>query len=638
MSVRRHVRTASQFVRRVDTVLLYAGCFFYLWWVVDARLIFHSLGVLRPYAPFDFNVGWPFFWEQVPHAGGFVRYAANLATQLYQYGWLGSLLLTGLALVMCWSVDHLFHLTGRPRGRVLRYVPALLVLVLCGGYAHALGPLLALVLAMLAFAAYSLFARQARSQLAGVVMVIATSTFLYLVVGNASLLFCLLVLIYELLVRRRGLMAAVVLVSAMVTLGWITLRTPEVESWQVVFRSLLDDPGIPQSGQPIVWLLYSFFPLVLSGLAVLHAWQVHRQTQRQPQQRRRKQAERTATDSSGTLPGLWKRINEGAIPFVAVLLAGGFLLWYSWDSQLKVVLQLDYWAQRSDWAKVLQAADQMPYGVYNIRCNRNIMLALFHEGQLGDRMFQYPQTPMADFYSLPNQQKNPHDYYQESRMFLELGHVNLAEHGACESLEAIGELPKLLEHIVTINVVKDRPAAARVFLMVLRSKLLCRRRADELLQQLARDPEWNDNARVRKIRQSVVQRDDVSTNVNVEDSLVALLERNPQNRMAFEFLMTHYLCTARPDQVVANLDRLADFGYETLPRHYQEAIVVDSLQRTGQMPADDRRVSPEVLQAGEEFSDIVASSRSPEEAAFNAAVAGLGGTYFYYYKFGVSGL
>ena len=39
----------------------------------------------------------------------------------------------------------------------------------------------------------------------------------------------------------------------------------------------------------------------------------------------------------------------------------------------------------------------------------------------------------------------------------------------------------------------------------------------------------------------------------LETMLERLLERNPRNRMAFEYLMAHYLLTRQIDKMVANL-------------------------------------------------------------------------------------
>ncbi len=159
-----------------------------------------------------------------------------------------------------------------------------------------------------------------------------------------------------------------------------------------------------------------------------------------------------------------------------------------------------------------------------------------------------------------------------------------------------------------------------------------------MLLRLEEDPRMEHDPRVGALRRSMVRRDDVSTLINVENSLSVLLESNPHNRMAFEFLMAHYLCTGRPEQVAASIGRLEDFGYERIPRHFQEAVVVDWLANAGPAAPVDGRVAPEIVEAGEQFSSILAGASSKQEAAPLAVAAGWGKTYFFYYTFGVSGL
>ncbi|MHC4722152.1 MAG: DUF6057 family protein, partial [Planctomycetota bacterium] len=53
-----------------------------------------------------------------------------------------------------------------------------------------------------------------------------------------------------------------------------------------------------------------------------------------------------------------------------------------------------------------------------------------------------------------------------------------------------------------------------------------------------------------------------------------LLEKNKLNRMAFEYLMAWYLLNGRLEDFTQNLNRLDDFGYTDIPRHYAEAVLL----------------------------------------------------------------
>ena len=617
----------------VDTGLFFLLFYLYVWLVIDPRLIHHSLGVLIPYYPFFFSTEWAFFEEHLARPGGLAEYGARFLSQLYCFGWAGALIVTAAALSTCLSTDVLTRLSGRPRGMVVRYVPAVLLLVLCGGYTQPLNSILSLLGALGCFMLYLRLApRGAVKRLA---VVVAACVALYHVAGSGSLLFPALVAIYELLIVRRMLVA---LTGVLCGLGmaWTASRTPLDLGIDGAFGGLLRfSPGVWRRC-PYALALYVFFPTVLTGAAL---WRVvlARRTSHAPD-RPMPESDTSSVKTAFRLLGRGKL--KRAIQMSAVLLGAGATAWYSFDAPAKTMLQIDYHSQRENWTEVLAAADRMPYGPPNVRSNRNIVLALYHTGRLGDEMFRYPQTPGVALICTPRSAWDSGSYFQESRLFLDLAHVNLAEKWAYEALETSGPLPAVLKHLATINIVKDRPETAGILLNALGKDPLHRRTAREMLQRLDEDPRLENDPRIRSIRRSMLRRDTFFTVQRpVGDLLQVLLEENPRNRMAFELLMALHLCNARVDGAAANLRRLPDFEYREIPRHYQEAMVVYSYVFGREARIAGYRLDPEIIERGREFTAIIATSRSPDEVASRALAAGFGDSYFlYFYMLGASGL
>ncbi|MCL4854088.1 MAG: hypothetical protein KJZ78_22240, partial [Bryobacteraceae bacterium] len=314
----------------------------------------------------------------------------------------------------------------------------------------------------------------------------------------------------------------------------------------------------------------------------------------------------------------------------------GTVSWLSLDSLTQTVLETDYYAEQGQWSEVLRSAGRMPKGIYNHRCNRNVMQALCHTGRLGDEMFRYPQQ-RVDLLSTPKEHQDLGSSLQESRLFLDVGQVNQAERSACEALAILGEKPAILEQLAIIHVVKGRPEAARVFLKALAKHPFHRHSAEDMLQRLEVDPTLKSDRLVSRIRSNMPSRDSVVQLTSVEDWLKDLLERNPKNRMAFELLMAHYLCGKRPDMVVANLPHLKAFSCTRIPRYYQEALVAHSLSRGSAPPVSGAEIDPQALRRAEDFSRLMSSAANPEEALAAVVEAGLGDSYFFYLACGVSG-
>jgi hypothetical protein len=67
-------------------------------------------------------------------------------------------------------------------------------------------------------------------------------------------------------------------------------------------------------------------------------------------------------------------------------------------------------------------------------------------------------------------------------------------------------------------------------------------------------------------------------------------------------------------------------------------MAISTVARGGRPPVPGYTIDPEVLRRMEVFSQIVSRAKSQEGAARNALAAGFGDSYFFYFKFHLSGL
>lgn len=621
-----------------------AGLFFllyylYVWLAIDPRLVLHSMGILVPSVPFSFHADFPFFIEHVARVGGLLEYATRLLTQLFAFGWAGALVVTGAVFCLGVCTDWLVHRTGRNAGYVLPCVPAAIVLVMYGGYGQPLGPVLSLVAALGGFAIYVRLAPEA--PVPRVVVLVLACLVVYYSAGAAGLLFPVLAAVDEHLVRKQKFLAVAALACAAIIpcaaglLFGLGFR-------QAYAGFVLSAPGVAPASESYTLALYLFFPTVLAGSV---QWGNVRARDASP-----------GTEAASARPGPKRRSKKGDSPksedprrrslspmplgaaFAAMFFLGAAAAaWLSLDTRLKVVLETDYYAQREQWGEVLRSAEQLPAGVYNLRYNRNIMQALYHTGGLADEMFRYPQRRGVDLFFPAPEQRDLGSYFQESRLFLDLGQVNMAERSAYEALATTGEEPAILRHLALIYVLKGRPKSAEICLHALEKYLFQGNAAREMLRRLKADPTLGNDPQASRIRANMAARDAVAQAINTEEFLQILLERNPHNQMAFELLMAHYLSNGMPEKVVANLSRLKDSSYRRVPRYFQEALAVCSPSSGGPAPVAGLEVDPDVLWRLREFQRIVAESTGPQDALRRVKDADLGNSYFFYLASGVSG-
>jgi hypothetical protein len=122
---------------------------------------------------------------------------------------------------------------------------------------------------------------------------------------------------------------------------------------------------------------------------------------------------------------------------------------------------------------------------------------------------------------------------------------------------------------------------------------------------------------------------------STEQILLQSLDANPSNRMAFEYLLAHYLLTSDMKGLATLAPRLKDF-YRDLPTHVQEALL-GFRNVAGSLPpgVDGSAIDRQIESRFQIFTNIyVRYQNGPAEDAWKALAPAFGGTYWFFYIFG----
>jgi hypothetical protein len=296
----------------------------------------------------------------------------------------------------------------------------------------------------------------------------------------------------------------------------------------------------------------------------------------------------------------------------------------SFDAKEKTRLAVDYYAYHKMWPELLakgrRACDD-PLVMHAV--NR----ALYHTGRLGDEMFAWPQDPTYLFLTGMEYQWV---YWQCFAAHLEMGAVNIAENALMECLAGLGERPMILQQLALVNLVKANPGTARVYLHTLERTLFHSVWARHYLELLERDPDLTTDREIQHFRSIAMERDYPSLRLPKEDMLLALLEKNRKNRMAFEYLMAWYLSNRQLSRFVGHLDELRNLGYQVVPRHYAEAILVYAAKERTSIQLDGYEPQDDVLQQIKHFIEILRRHGGDAQAARADLAEDHGNTYAFY--------
>jgi len=579
--------------------------YFYLLVKIEPELFYYGFGRIME-LPF-FSRGGAFLKASLSYPGGMVDYINGFLAQGFYYPWLGALIIVLSAWLFYCSALRLFKLAGTVVPEFFSLIPVLLYIVIYNRYGFALSLGIALVLALIFILGYE---RAAPVNFWGrMIFFTVCVTFLFYFAAGASLIFAVLVVLFEVFKRKKYLLAGTELLFA--------LMVPYL-SYLFIFDHMLED---------IYLHLLPFHPDQLSNEYILIA-----------------QILFLFFPGAILASFLWKRFGKTkplkikrAFSYVGIVLLCAVTLGTSFDRNKKSLFSIISFSHLGLWPQVLDQARKLPSNIYNAYSNYQTNYALYYTGRMLDDFFSYVQQ-LDSIVMVPwGTERYITRVVSMSDTSEKLGALNIAENLNLELMEVTGDSPFYRWRLAHINIAKEQPETARVFLQALQRDLIYGARAAEMLQRLKKDPSLGRNDEVRYLRAQKLNQD--FANIDVENLYLELLRSNKYNKMAFEYLMAYYLMTRQVDKIADNIENFRYFGYEKLPRHLEEALCIHALNTSSDFPLQGWQISQETRERFSVFSDIMSSQQiQDKEAELINFSREYGGNYFLYYSFEVTGV
>lgn len=607
----------------------------YVWLAIEPCLIYHSFDAILPNAP-PFMTGWSFLKESIGVPGGFIGYVSGFLSQGYCYSWLGALIIMGAALGLGELSRRHFMKTGHGQATVLTSLPAVLVFLIYSRYKHPLPLCLGLGLGL---ACSLLFERlRLRQPMLRMGLYALMAGVMFWAAGTGGLLvFTAMTLVYGIFVHRAWGLVTLTLPASLVIawgLGQYLFLIPPQQAFSILTpMSPAVYAGMTAFTRILTILLYGVVPLTV--LLLLMAQRLFKKPEQTRARRKKKDRRKKTSPQRRFSLALLRGPALASIPFV--LLASALYLGH--DNMKKPFLLDNYYARQKQWNQVLELSRRLPKGQTNVYFNHDIVRALFHTGRLPYDMFHFPQTP----YGILLNHESRESYLTQLKLcdvFMELGQVNQAEKLASEILATRGYCGIVLEKLAWIYLCKGQRATARIYLNILTQDLNYRAKAETLLRSLNHGLTPDQTAYIGRIRSLMCKANEAGPGLeSVEKTLTSALAYNPQNKMAFEYLMACYLTTRQLDKIVVHLERLPDLGYEGIPTLYEEALLIHVGSQGRQVDLNKYPISPKTIQRYTKFVQLRKALQSQNrQAVLNRLVTEYGRSYFFYFVFGQVGV
>lgn len=314
------------------------------------------------------------------------------------------------------------------------------------------------------------------------------------------------------------------------------------------------------------------------------------------------------------------------IAVLSVYAVGGYAFYvFHYNRSEGLMLKAEMYVKQRDWQNVLTYTE-----LYLSQKKSNSLisyfhnLALYHTGQLPERLFDYPQMLGVKGLYFPWQGDSRESEYGHF-IYEELGYINEAQRWETEAMVVWGETAPHLVNLARYAIANGRTKVAEHFIKKLEQSLFYRDVAREL-REAARRGEVSD---LHNALAKAPERPARFANVtNIGPELEYLCQNDPENKMAFEYLMADLLLSNHVKRFAQNLKMLDRFHYAKLPRPYEEALYIYQLGVTPEEFAQvGYEVSPATKQRFERYYALVQARQ------MQALQAEFGNSYWFYLNF-----
>ena len=274
----------------------------------------------------------------------------------------------------------------------------------------------------------------------------------------------------------------------------------------------------------------------------------------------------------------FKELKKGwlTFSFLVVYLIGGYLLVLkNYNLPERLMLKTEQYVKAGDWNHTLEYTNHyLESGRTNQLISYFHTLALYHLGQLPYHLLDYPPVLGVKTLYFPwdsNSRESEYGHF----LYEELGYINEAQRWEFESMVVWGETAPHLINLAKYNIVNHRPRVAQRFINVLKQSLFYQDTARQLEDCLR----VGHVPGLRNALNGVVDRPARFANViNIGPELAYLCEKDPKNKMAFEYLMADLLLGNNVERFAESLHFIRNFHVMSLPPMYEEALLIYKLK------------------------------------------------------------
>jgi hypothetical protein len=552
-----------------------------------------------------------FFCKFLGYPGGLIEYISLFFSQFYYYSLIGSLIITGTVLAVWLLTDKIVKFYKFNRFTiVLNLAPSAAILYLHGFSDGIFTTSLILLCTLLLFFYYLKISGNAIYVRLVVYLFFSLIAF-YGIGGSGLLLFMALCLFNEIATfkEKRSLsVIPAILLSGVFPYLAARFQFP-ITPGQSYFHFLT--PHRFFQPRLVLYILYIYYPLLVFFCNIF------------PKEPQTKDVKRRAIVISFSIQVVF----IGVLTFLSIN--------YSTGSNEQFSNKIKYLAYKGEWQKILDLTKKH-YSDDRL-VNFNINKALYYTERLPYDLFQYPNfwgqhalflgSYIFSYITMDN-----------SELYFALGHIRAARQWAYETQTVSEYSPRVLQMLALTNIIERDYDAAYSMLRILDKSFIYKKWTHYYLNGIKDTTIFESDSLIQEKRRSMPSDVHFMDGRKVEVDLLALLKKNPKNKMAFEYLMAYLILSDQIEKlnITDEINSLKQLDYKEIPQTYQEALMVycarkspDSLESA----LGTYKMNPQLLNRYVDYLDILSKYNMDRMTAREELYYKYGMTYWYYQQY-----
>lgn len=571
--------------------LFFLLSFIYFFWFSDYVLFFQEQQSI-------FLFSGEFLHEHLIEPGGILVLAGKFLTQFYSIKILGSIILAGIitlpGIILLNIVKKL--IPGKPFPLFLLIIPSCLLGLMQSHYYHEMEYNLGYLLVLL-WLHISITAKKSHNRYP----ILALFPLFYYISGAYSWIYMLIYVLYLLFFEKGskrlqhiGILLIIGLSAFLIFTKYLFILPVK----QLLFYPL---PSVNDTTHKILFIiLTSYVVLFLLPVKIF----------------------------SISTTEVFNRKYINFISGLAAVLAAAGIIITGYNPQTGRVINLEELVFNEKWNEVIRYQEKYPSE--NMIGQYFYNIALSETDQLCDRLFFGRQDFGTASLILPWSD----DHLTWGAYFhYSIGLVNEAHRWAYEEMVVYGYRPQNLKLLVKTNLINGHYIMAEKYTGILKKTIFYRRWAKEY-EKLAGDSlAVRADAELGK-KISILPMNDFFTFLEEpQNNLPLLLEANPKNKKAFEYITAWLLLTKNVEPIVANIGKLKELSYTHIPRHIEEALLIH-YSSTKMMPdLGGLMISPQTLTRFEQYTAAYKALHQTPALNKETMQKRFGNTFWFYYQF-----